>query len=50
MTLKSDRKFEEKLTFGLKNHTKSLAYFCQSSQKREHWDFDEVLLSKVENV
>ena len=50
MTLKSDGIFEEKLTFGLKNHMKNLAYFCQSSQKCENWGFDEVLLSKVENV
>ena len=33
MTLKSDAKFEEKLTFGLENKIKNLANFHQSTCK-----------------
>ena len=50
MTLKSDAKFEEKLTCGLKNDMSNLANFHQSTRKCQNWDFDEILLSKVENV
>ena len=50
MTLKSDAKIEEKLTCDLKNDLRNLANFHQSTQKCENWDFDGVLLSKVENV
>ena len=50
MTLKSDAKFEEKLTFGLKNDLRNLGNFYQSTQKCSDWDFDGILLSKVENV
>ena len=50
MTLKSDAKFEEKLTCSLKNDMKNLVNFHQSIQKCQNWDFDGVLLSKVENV
>ena len=52
MTLKSDAKFGEKLACGLKNDTcmQNLANFHQSTQKCQNWDFDGVLLSKVENV
>ena len=50
MTLKSDEKFEEKLTCGLKNDIRNLANFHQSSQKSQNWDFEGVLLSKVEHV
>ena len=50
MTLKSNAKFEEQLTCGLKNHMKDLENFHQSTQKYENWDFDGILLSKVENV
>ena len=42
MTLKSDAKFEEKLSCDLKND--------MSTQKSQKWDFDGILLSKVENV
>ena len=45
MTLKSDAKFEKKLTCGLENDMKNLEKFHQST-----WGFDEILLSKVENV
>ena len=50
MTLKSDTKFEEKLTCGLENHARNLANFYQSTGKSQNWDFDGILLSKVENV
>ena len=47
MTLKSDAKFEEKLTFGLENDMRKV---YQSTQKSQNWDIDGILLSKVENV
>ena len=50
MTLKSDAKFEEKLTCGLENDMRNLVNFHQSTQKCQNWDFDGVLLSKVENA
>ena len=50
MILKSDAKFEEKVTCGLENDMKNLANFHQSTQKSQNWDFYWVLLSKVENV
>ena len=50
MTLKGDAKFEEKLTCGLENCISNLANFHQSTQKCQNWDFDGILLSKVENV
>ena len=49
MTLKSDAKFEEKLTCGLENDS-NLANFHQSTLKSQNWDFDGIVLSKVENV
>ena len=50
MTVKSDTKFEEKLTFGLGNDMRNLANFHQSTRKSQNWDFDGILLSKVEKV
>ena len=50
MTLKSDAKFEEKLTSGLKNDMRNLANFHQSMQKCQNRDFDGVLLPKVQNL
>ena len=50
MTLKSDTKFEEKLTCGFENDIRDLANFYQSTRKSQNWDFDGILLSKVENV
>ena len=46
----SDAKFEEKLTCYLENDMRNLAYFHQSTQKCQNWNFDGILLSKVENV
>ena len=50
MTLKSDAKFEEKLTCGLENDMRNLANFHHSTRKCQNWNFNEIILSKVENV
>ena len=50
MTLKSDAKFEEKLTCCLENDMRNIANFHQSTRKCQNWNFDKILLSKVENV
>ena len=50
MTLECDAKFEEKLTCGLENDMRNLTNFYQNTQKSQNWDFDGILLSKVENV
>ena len=50
MALKSDTKFEEKLTCRLENDMKNLADFHQSTRKCQNWNFNGILLSKVENV
>ena len=50
MTLKSDTKFEEKLTCGLEDDMNNMANFHQSSEKCQNWDFDDILLPIVENV
>ena len=49
MTLKSDAKFEEKLTCYLANDMRNLASFQQSTLKCQNWNFDGILLPKVEN-
>ena len=50
ITLKGDAKFEEKLTCGLENDRMNLVNFHHSTWKSQNWDFDGILLSKVENV
>ena len=50
MALKIDAKFERKLACALKNDMRNLAYLDQSTRKCQDWDFDRVLLSKVENA
>ena len=50
MTLKGDVKFEKKLTCGLETDRRNLPNFRQSTQKSQNWNFDGILLSKVENV
>ena len=50
MTLKSDAKFKKKLTFALENDMRNLAKFYERTRKSQNWDFDRILLSKVENV
>ena len=50
MALKIDAKFEGKLICAFKNDMRNLANFHQSTRKPQNWDFDEILLSKKENV
>ena len=50
MTLESDAKFEGKLTFACKNDMSNLRNFHQSTWKSQNWDFDGILLPKVENA
>ena len=50
MTLKSDAKFKVKLTCCLENDMQNLANFHQRTRKCEDWNFDGILLPKVENV
>ena len=50
MALKSDAKFEEKLTCGLENDRRNFANFHQNTQNSRNWDFDVILLSKVQAV
>ena len=50
MILKSDSKFEKKLTCCLENDMKNFANFHQTPLKCQNWNFDKTLLSKVENL
>ena len=50
MTLRSHAKFEERLTCGLENGMRNLEHIHQNTWKRQNWDFDGILLSKVENA
>ena len=51
MTLKSDAKLEKKkLTCCLENDMRDFANFHQSTRKCQNWNFDKILLSKVENL
>ena len=47
MTLKSDVKFEEKLTLSSKNDMKNLVNFNATSSKSQNLHFGVLLLSKV---
>ena len=47
MTLKSDAKFEETLTFGSKNDISNLVNFNASSGKSDNLHFDVLLFSEV---
>ena len=47
MTIKSDARFEEKLTLGSKNDIKNLMNFNANSGKSKSLHFDVLLLSKV---
>ena len=47
MTVKTDAKFEEKLTLGSKNDMRNLVNFNESSGKSENFYFDRLLLWKV---
>ena len=50
MTLKSKKIFEEKQTCSLENDRRNLADFRQGTRNSQNWNFDLILLSKVENV
>ena len=50
MTLKSDAKFEEKLTCGLKNDMRNLANLHQSTCKCQNWNSDGILSSKKQKM
>ena len=50
MTWKSDAEFEQKLTCCLQNDIRNLANFHQSTWKCQNWNFDGILLPKVENL
>ena len=47
MTLKSDAKFEEKLTLGSKNDMRNLVNFNASSGKSGNLHFDVLLLPNI---
>ena len=47
MTLKSDAKFEEKLTLGSRNDVKNLVNFNESSGESKNLEFVVLLLLKV---
>ena len=47
MTLKSDAKLKD---LWLENDMRNLANFPHSTCKCRNWDFDGILLSKVENI
>ena len=47
MTLKSDVKFEEKLTLSSKNDMRDLVNFNASSGKSDNLHFDMLVLSRV---
>ena len=48
--LKIDAKVEGKLTCASKSHLRNLTNFQQSTRKFKNWNFNRILLSKVENV
>ena len=50
MALKIDSKYEGKLAYASKYEMRNLVYFHQTTRKSQTWDFDGILLSKVENV
>ena len=50
MTLKIDAKFEGKIISASKNDIRNLANFHRNTGKSQNWNFDGILLSKVENV
>ena len=50
MTLKIDEKFEGKVISASKNDIRNLVNFHQNTGKSQNWNFDGILLSKVENV
>ena len=47
MTLESDAKFEEYLTWGLENEMRNLVKFYQSTRKSQNWDFSSYPKQKM---
>ena len=47
MTLKSNAKFEKKVTCGSENDIRNSENLNQSTRKSQNWDFDGILLSEV---
>ena len=43
-------KFEEKLALGLEKNMRNMSDFHQRAWMSQDWDFDGILLLKVENV
>ena len=50
MTLKSDTKFGDKSASCFEIDMRNLANLHQTTRKFQNWDFDGILLSKVENL
>ena len=50
MKLKSDVKFKGKLTYGLENDMRNRENVTSALEKYQNWDFDGILLTKVENI
>ena len=50
MALKIDATLDQKLICAFKNDMRNLGNFYQNTGKSKNWDFDGILLSKVENI
>ena len=50
IALNIEAKSEGKLNFAFKNDMRNLGNFHHSTRKSPNWDFDGILLCKVENV
>ena len=50
MALNADATFEEKLTCAFKNDRNYSKFLPEHVWKSKNWEFDEILLSKVENL
>ena len=50
MNLKGDTKFKGKLTRDFENGMRNLTNVYRGTRKSQNWDFDGILLSKVENL
>ena len=49
IALNIDTEFEGKLSCTSENDMRNLTFFCQGA-KSQNWDFDDILLPKVENI
>ena len=50
MALKGDAKSGERLTFGFENDMRNLVKVYQNTRKSQSWNFDMIILSKLENA